>query len=218
MRILLVEDEDAIAEAVAAALVQAGFVVDRSGDGQDALFRAETESYDGMVLDLGLPKLDGLTVLRRMRAAGTHLPVIVLTARGNWMERVEGIDAGADDYLPKPFQMEELLARLSAVLRRYGGYSSSTVDVGPLRLEMRRQAATIDGRSVDLTSLEFRLLRYLVHNRGRVVGQSELAEHVYEAEREPDNNALEALVARLRRKVGAGTITTRRGQGYLVGT
>jgi two-component system OmpR family response regulator len=217
MRILLVEDEDAIAEAVATALVQAGYVVDRSGDGEDAWFRAETESYDGMVLDLGLPKLDGLTVLRRIRAAGTHLPVIVLTSRGNWMERVEGIDAGADDYLPKPFQMEELLARLSAVLRRFGGHSSSIIDVGPLRLEMRRQAATVDGRSVDLSSLEFRLLRYLVYNKGRVVGQSELAEHVYEAEREPDNNALEALVARLRRKVGAGTITTRRGQGYLVG-
>ena len=218
MRILLVEDEEAIAADVAAALRLAGYVVDRCDDGADAWFRAETEAYDAMVLDLGLPKLDGLTVLRRLRAAGILLPVIVLTARGNWTERVEGIDAGADDYLPKPFQMEELLARLSAVLRRFGGHASSNVEVGPLRLELRRQAATIDGRSVDLSSLEFRLLRYLVHNRGRVVGQSELAEHVYEAEREPDNNALEALIARLRRKIGAQTITTRRGQGYVVGS
>ena len=217
MRILLVEDEEAIAADVAAALRLAGYVVDRCGDGADAWFRAETEAYDAMVLDLGLPKLDGLTVLRRLRAGGTMLPVVVLTARGNWTERVEGIDAGADDYLPKPFQMEELLARLSAVLRRFGGHASSNVEVGPLRLELRRQAATIDGRSVDLSSLEFRLLRYLVHNRGRVVGQSELAEHVYEAEREPDNNALEALIARLRRKIGAQAITTRRGQGYVVG-
>ena len=142
--------------------------------------------------------------------------MIILTARGNWMERVEGIDAGADNYLPKPFQMEELLARLAAILRRSGGHVSSTIEVGPLRLDLRRQAASIDGRSVDLSSLEFRLLRYLVHHRGRIVGQGELAEHVYESGREPDNNALEALVARLRRKVGADLITTRRGQGYVV--
>jgi len=216
MRILIVEDEDAIALEVAAALKQAGYVVDRSADGEDAWFRAETEDYDGVVLDLGLPRLDGLTVLRRLRSGGAKVPVIILTARGNWMERVEGIDAGADDYLPKPFQMEELLARLAAILRRSGGHVSSTIEVGPLRLDLRRQAASIDGRSVDLSSLEFRLLRYLVHHRGRIVGQGELAEHVYESGREPDNNALEALVARLRRKVGADLITTRRGQGYVV--
>lgn len=216
MRILIVEDEDAIALEVAAALKQAGYVVDCSADGEDAWFRAETEEYDGVVLDLGLPRLDGLTVLRRLRSGGAKVPVIILTARGNWMERVEGIDAGADDYLPKPFQMEELLARLAAILRRSGGHVSSTIEVGPLRLDLRRQAASIEGRSVDLSSLEFRLLRYLVHHRGRIVGQSELAEHVYESGREPDNNALEALIARLRRKVGADLITTRRGQGYVV--
>ena len=218
MRILLVEDEAAIASEVAAALRGAGYVVDECADGVDAWFRAETETYDAMVLDLGLPRLDGMTVLRRLRARGVHFPVVVLTARSNWTERVEGIDAGADDYLPKPFQMEELLARLSAVMRRFAGHSSSSIEVGPLRLELRRQAATIQGRSIDLSALEFRLLRYLVHNRGRVVGQSELAEHVYESDREPDSNALEALVARLRRKVGAETITTRRGQGYMVGS
>lgn len=140
MRILVVEDEDAIASEVSAALRQAGYVVDRSADGEDAWFRAGTEAYDGMVLDLGLPRLDGLTVLRRLRAEGTAVPVVILTARGNWMERVEGIDAGADDYLPKPFQMEELLARLAAVLRRTGGHLSSSIEVGPLRLDLRRQA------------------------------------------------------------------------------
>jgi len=217
MRILVAEDEMAIAREVSAALRQAaGYVVDHTADGENALYMAETEDYAGMVLDLGLPRLDGLSVLRRLRAGGARLPIVVLTARGNWTERVEGIDAGADDYLPKPFQMEELLARLSAVMRRSAGHVSSAIEAGPLRLDLRRQAATLEGRSIALSSLEYRLLRYLLHNRGRVVGQSELAEHVYESDREPDNNALEALVARLRRKVGAELITTRRGQGYVV--
>jgi len=169
------------------------------------------------VLDLGLPKLDGLTVLRRLRSEGMQVPVVVLTARGNWTERVDGFDAGADDYLPKPFQMEELVARIAAVLRRFGGHATPSIEVGPMQLELRRQAAVIDGRSIDLSSLEFRLLRYLAHHKGRVVGQGELAEHVYESEREPDNNALEALIARIRRKIGSDKITTRRGQGYMVG-
>jgi two-component system, OmpR family, response regulator len=217
MRILVVEDEEAIAREVQASLRQAGYVVDRACEGEDAWFRASTEDYDGLVLDLGLPRLDGLTVLRRLRSEGNRTPIIVLTARGNWTERVEGIDAGADDYLPKPFQMEELLARLGAVIRRIGGHASSSLDVGRLRLELRRRTATIEGRTVELSSLEFRLLRYLAHHQGRIVGQSELAEHVYEADREPDNNALEALVGRLRRKIGADMIATRRGQGYIVG-
>jgi two-component system, OmpR family, response regulator len=217
MRILLAEDEAAIAREVKEALARSGYVVDLAHDGEDAWFRASTEDYDGLVLDLGLPRLDGLTVHRRLRAESIALPVIVLTARGNWTERVEGIDAGADDYLPKPFQMEELLARLAAIIRRVGGHASSTIDVGPLRLELRRRTATVDGRIVELSALEFRLLRYLAHHQGRVIGQSELAEHVYEADREPDNNALEALVGRLRRKIGAEMIATRRGQGYIVG-
>lgn len=216
MRILVVEDEDAIAVEVTEALRRAGYVVDRCGDGVSACFRLETENFDAALLDIGLPRVDGLTVLRRIRANGLHLPVIVLTARGSWTERVEGIDAGADDYLPKPFQMEELLARLAAVLRRMGGHSSSLLEIGPVRLELRRQAATVAGRDVALSALEFRLLRYLAHNRGRIVSQGELAEHIYESHREPDNNALEALVARLRRKIGPETITTRRGQGYLI--
>ncbi|BBE73215.1 response regulator transcription factor [Oharaeibacter diazotrophicus] len=216
MRILVVEDEAAIAREVAAALREVGYVVDVTDNGEDAWFLADTENLDAMVLDLGLPRLDGLTVLRRIRAGGSTLPVIVLTARGNWMERVEGIDAGADDYLPKPFQMEELVARLGAVLRRTGGHASPLIEVGRLTLETRRRTASIDGRSIDLSALEFRLVRYLAHHRGRVVSQVELSEHVYETDREPDSNALEVLIGRIRRKIGPDLITTRRGQGYLM--
>lgn len=216
MRILVVEDEAAIAEEVASALRAAGYVVDWVRDGETAWFRADTEDYDGVVLDLGLPKLDGLSVLRRLRGGGSAVPVVVLTARGNWMERVEGIDAGADDYLPKPFQVEELLARLGAVLRRTKGHASPLIEVGRLTLETRRRIAMVDGRQVELSALEFRLVRYLAHNRGRVVSQGELAEHVYESDREPDSNALEVLIGRLRRKIGADLIATRRGQGYIM--
>jgi two-component system OmpR family response regulator len=216
MRILVAEDERAIATDVAEALRGAGYLVDVVADGEAAWFQADTEDYAGMVLDLGLPRMDGLTVLRRIRGGGSALPVVVLTARGDWMERVEGIDAGADDYLPKPFRMEELLARIGAVLRRSGGHSSSTIKVGPLMLETRRRSVFVDGRQVDLTALEFRCLRYLAHNLGRVVSQGELAEHVYEMDREPESNALEVLIARLRRKIGADLIATRRGQGYIM--
>src|SRR6478609_4984681 len=161
MRILLVEDEEAIAADVAAALRLAGYVVDRCGDGADAWFRAETEAYDAMVLDLGLPKLDGLTVLRRLRAAGTMLPVVVLTARGNWTERVEGIDAGADDYLPKPFQMDELLARLRALIRRSAGRAAPVLTAGALSLDTRQMRVTASGVPLQLSPLEYRLLAYL---------------------------------------------------------
>ncbi len=216
MRILVVEDEATIARDVASALREVGYVVDVCGNGEDAWFLADTEPLDAMILDLGLPRLDGLSVLRRIRAGGSTLPVIILTARGNWMERVEGIDAGADDYLPKPFQVEELLARLGAVLRRTGGHASPLIEVGRLTLETRRRTAAVDGRSIDLSALEFRLVRYLAHNRGRVVSQGELAEHVYESDREPDSNALEVLIGRIRRKIGSDLITTRRGQGYMM--
>lgn len=216
MRILVVEDEAAIQRDVAAALREVGYVVDVCGNGEDAWFLADTEEFDAMVLDLGLPRLDGLSVLRRIRSGGSTLPVIILTARGNWMERVEGIDAGADDYLPKPFQVEELLARLGAVLRRTGGHASPLIEIGRLTLETRRRTAAVDGRTIDLSALEFRLVRYLAHNRGRVVSQGELAEHVYESDREPDSNALEVLIGRIRRKIGSDLITTRRGQGYMM--
>lgn len=216
MRILIVEDEKAIAEDVARALGAAGYVTEVVADGETGWFRAGTEAYSCIVLDLGLPRLDGLTVLRRLRSEGVLTPVLILTARGAWMERVEGIDAGADDYLPKPFQVEELIARVGALVRRAAGVASSVIEIGDLRIDTRRLKVSRDGRSVDLSSLEFRAINYLAHHKGCVVSQGELMEHVYGTEREPESNAIEVLIGRLRRKVGADAIATRRGQGYLL--
>jgi DNA-binding response OmpR family regulator len=216
MRILLVEDEKLIADDIAAGLKAAGYVVDISYDGEDAWFRGETEDYDAIILDLGLPRLDGLSVLKRLRKAGVDTPVLILTARGAWMERVEGIDAGADDYLPKPFHFEELAARLGSILRRKQGHASSVIAAGPLRLDTRRMVADVEGKALPLSPLEFRLLRYLVHNKGHVVSQSQLIEHVYDGDHEPDSNAIEVLVGRVRRKVGSDLIQTKRGFGYVV--
>ena len=218
MRVLVVEDEKSIAAEIAATLVSAGYVADIVRDGEEAWFRAETEDYDAIVLDLGLPRLDGMSVLKKLRTAGMLTPILILTARGSWMERVEGIDAGADDYLPKPFHHEELLARLGAIIRRSGGQASPIVESGPLRVDTRRATVTRDGKPVSLSSLEYRALRYLLHNKGRPVSQGDLAEHVYGAEAEPDSNALEVLIGRLRKKVGPELIATRRGYGYLIPT
>ena len=218
MRVLVVEDEKSIAAEIAATLVSAGYVADVVRDGEEAWFRAETEDYDAMVLDLGLPRLDGMSVLKKLRTAGMLTPILILTARGSWMERVEGIDAGADDYLPKPFHHEELLARLGAIIRRSGGQASPIVESGSLRVDTRRATVTRDGKPVSLSSLEYRALRYLLHNKGRPVSQGDLAEHVYGAEAEPDSNALEVLIGRLRKKVGPELIATRRGYGYLIPT
>jgi DNA-binding response OmpR family regulator len=217
MRVLLVEDELAIARVVAAALGGTGYIVDIVPDGEEGWFRASTEDYDAVILDLGLPKLDGLSVVRRLREEGSTVPILVLTARGSWLQRVEGIDAGADDYLTKPFEMEELLARLAALLRRVGRYGTPLIEIGSLQIDTRRLRVLIGGRAVDLSPLEFRLLRYLAHNRDRVVAQSELVEHVYGSE-ETDSNTIEALVARLRRKIGSTAIGTRRGHGYIMET
>lgn len=216
MRILVVEDEPAIAEDIASALGRAGYVVDCVHDGEEAWFRGETEDYDGIVLDLGLPRLDGLTVLKRLRAAGVRVPIMILTARGSWSERVAGIDAGADDYLGKPFHSEELVARMGAILRRAVGQTTPVLEAGLLAIDTRRMLAHLDGRQLALTPLEFRALRYLVHHKTRVISQGELAEHVYAHEEEPDSNAIEVLIGRLRRKLGTDLITTRRGYGYLV--
>ena len=218
MRVLVVEDEKSIAAEIAATLVSAGYVADVVRDGEEAWFRAETEDYDAIVLDLGLPRLDGMSVLKKLRTAEILTPILILTARGSWMERVEGIDAGADDYLPKPFHHEELLARLGAIIRRSGGQASPIVESGPLRVDTRRATVTLDGKPVSLSSLEYRALRYLLHNKGRPVSQGDLAEHVYGAEAEPDSNALEVLIGRLRKKVGPELIATRRGYGYLIPT
>ncbi|WP_404287269.1 response regulator transcription factor [Microvirga sp. RSM25] len=217
MRVLLVEDEPAIARDIQHALVDTGYIVDIVRDGEEGWFRASTEDYDALILDLGLPKLDGLSVVRRLREGTSTVPILVLTARGSWLQRVEGIDAGADDYLTKPFEMEELLARLAALLRRVGRHVTPLIEVGALRIDTRRLRVMLNGRAIELSPLEFRLLRYLAHNRDRVVGQSELVEHVYGSD-EPESNAVEALVARLRRKIGSETIGTRRGHGYIMET
>ena len=216
MRILLVEDDPPVAAAVRAALEGAGYVVDAVTDGEAAWFKGDTESYVAAVLDLGLPGLDGLSVLRRWREGGQDLPVLVLTARGNWNERVEGIDAGADDYLAKPFQMEELLARLQAVLRRSAGQASPVVRIGPVALDARRMQVTVEGAQVHLSPQEYRLLAYLMSHAGRVVSQLELTEHLYAQDFERDSNAVEVLVGRVRRKLGVELIHTRRGFGYIV--
>jgi DNA-binding response OmpR family regulator len=216
MRILVVEDEPRIAADVETALRVSGYAVDVTGDGEEAWFRGDTEAYDAVVLDLGLPRIDGLTLLKRWRAAGRGFPVLVLTARGAWTERVEGIDAGADDYLPKPFEMDELLARLRAILRRGAGRAQPVMTSGRLSLDTRQMRVTLAGVPVPLSPLEYRLIAYLMHHAGRVVPATELAEHLYDIDHDRDPNAIEVIVARLRRKLGAGVIATRRGFGYLV--
>lgn len=216
MRVLVVEDEPKIAAGICAALADAGCRTEIASDGEDAWFRGDTEDYDLVILDLGLPKLDGLAVLKRWRAVGRNMPILVLTARGAWAERVEGIDAGADDYLAKPFHMEELTARVRALIRRSAGHGSATIEAGPLVLDMRQMRVTVDGAVVPLSPLEYRLIAYLLHHKGRVVPPGEIIEHLYGDDDARDANALEALVTRLRKKIGVDLIETRRGFGYLV--
>jgi DNA-binding response OmpR family regulator len=216
MRILVVEDDARISADVGAALRDAGYICDFAADGEEAWFKGETGTYDLVVLDLGLPQLDGLTVLKRWRSAGLTVPVLILTARGSWPERVEGIDAGADDYLPKPFQMPELVARVRGLIRRSAGHASAMIQAGPIRVDTRQMQVTVDGASVPLTPLEYRLVTYLVHNIGRVVPPGELLEHLYGDDESREANALEALVMRARKKLGTNTIETRRGFGYLI--
>lgn len=216
MRILLVEDEPRIAADVRAALEAAGYLVEVASDGEVAWFRGDTEDYDLIVLDLGLPKMDGLAVLKSWRAAGRQMPVLVLTARGAWAERVEGIDAGADDYLPKPFRMEELVARVRALIRRSAGHATAMIQAGALSVDTRAMRVSMNGVPQALSPLEYRLVAYLAHQKGRVVPSAELLEHLYGDDDARDANALEAVVARLRRKLGAEAIRTRRGFGYLI--
>lgn len=217
MRLLVVEDERRIAADIASTLQSAGYVVEIVGDGEDAWFRGDTEDYDLVVLDLGLPKIDGLAVLKRWRTAGRTFPVLVLTARGAWAERVEGIDSGADDYLPKPFRMEELLARVRALLRRAAGHGSPTIEAGELALDPRQMRVTARGVPLSLSPLEYRLVAFLMHHKGRVVPATELLEHLYGDDDAREANALEAVVARLRKKLGPSAIETRRGFGYAIG-
>jgi two-component system OmpR family response regulator len=217
VRILVAEDEAPLARLLAAALGDAGYAVDVAGDGEQADFLAATETYDAVLLDLGLPRVDGLTLLRRWREAGSTVPVLVLTARGSWHEKVQGIDGGADDYLAKPFRMEELLARLRSLIRRASGQLSPELRCGAVALDPRTAKVTLDGMPVRLTSHEYRVLAYLMHHRGRTVSQGELTEHIYAQGADRDSNTVEVFVARLRRKLGPTTIATVRGLGYRLG-
>ena len=216
MRALLVEDDPDVGADVADALRAAGFVVDLCTNGEEAWFKGDIEDYEIAVLDLGLPRLDGLSVLRRWRSSGREFPVLILSARGDWTEKVQGIETGADDYLAKPFEMGELIVRVRALVRRAAGRTSSVLDCGRLKLDTRRMSATLDGKPVPLSPLEFRFFDYLAHNADRAVSAGELAEHLYGAAESGDTNAIEALVMRLRRKFGADVVQTRRGFGYLL--
>jgi two-component system, OmpR family, response regulator len=218
MRILIAEDESLLANRLASTLGESGYVADIAADGERADFLVSTETYDAIILDLGLPRIDGLTLLERWRAAGMAIPVLVLTARGSWSEKVRGIDGGADDYLTKPFRMEELLARLRALIRRSSGQLTPELRCGAVALDPRTSKVTLEGQTVKLTSHELRVLSYLMHHRGRVVSQSELTEHIYAQTFDRDSNTVEVFIARLRRKLGAPTIETVRGLGYRMRT
>jgi two-component system OmpR family response regulator len=214
MRLLLVEDEPTLRRQLSQALVAAGYVVDEADNGRDAQFLGDTGSFDAVVLDLGLPVLDGLSVLQRWRAAGRTMPVLILTARDNWSEKVAGIDAGADDYLTKPFHTEELLARLRALIRRASGLASPVLLCGDIALDTRSARVTLVGQPIALTSQEYKLLAYLMHRPGAVVSRTELTEHLYAQDFDRDSNTIEVFVGRLRKKLPADTIETLRGQGY----
>jgi DNA-binding response OmpR family regulator len=217
MKILVAEDDRRIAESLAAALSMAGFVVETEADGEEIWFRGDTEQFDAIVLDLGLPTLDGLTILKRWRKAGRTSPVLILTARGNWDERVEGIEAGADDYLAKPFQMPELVARIRAIIRRASGHASPRFEFGGLVLDTRAMQVSRDGIPINLTPQEYRLVAFLLHNRDRVVSQMEITEHLYAQDFERESNSVEVLVGRVRKKLGRDLVKTRRGFGYTIG-
>ena len=214
MRILVVEDEPTLAAQLAEGVREAGYAVDVVHNGVDAHFMGDTEPFDAVVLDLGLPQMDGITVLKKWRDAGRTMPVLILTARDNWHEKVAGIDAGADDYLTKPFHMEELLARLRALIRRAGGHASAELICGPLTLDTRNNRATVDGQALTLTSHEYRVLAYLMHHRDEVVSRSDLVEHIYAQDFDRDSNTVEVFIARLRKKLPPGLIETVRGLGY----
>ncbi|WP_101050259.1 response regulator transcription factor [Macromonas nakdongensis] len=214
MRVLLVEDEPTLAAQLAQALGEAGYAVDRADNGRDAWFQGGVETYDAVVLDLGLPVLDGLSVLQRWRREGMNAPVLILTARDQWHDKVAGIDAGADDYLTKPFHTEELLARLRALIRRASGLASAVLRCGPLVLDTRSGHVSVDGQAVALTGHEYRLLAYLMHRPNALVSRTDLTEHLYAHDHDRDSNTIEVFVARLRKKLPPGLIDTVRGLGY----
>jgi two-component system OmpR family response regulator len=216
MKLLLAEDDSRIARDLTETLSAAGYIVDHESEGEEIWFKGDTEDYAAVVLDLGLPGMDGLAILKKWRANERGFPVLILTARGSWAERVEGIDAGADDYLAKPFEIEELLARLRAIIRRSAGQSAPVLKAGTVALDPRQMRVTVGGVPKNLSPQEYRLLSYLMHHAGRVVSQMELTEHLYAQDFERDSNAVEVLVGRVRRKLGVDVIETRRGFGYIV--
>ncbi|MHB2211713.1 response regulator transcription factor [Methylobacterium sp. CM6257] len=216
MRLLVVEDDKDINRQVVAALEEAGYVADKAYDGEEGGYLGESEPYDAIILDMGLPKADGVTVLQKWRRAGVKTPVIILTARDRWSDKVDGFDAGADDYVTKPFHMEELMARVRALLRRAAGHASSQISCGPVTLDTRSGKVFVDGAQVKLTSHEYRLLSYLMHHTGRVVSRAELTEHLYDQDFDRDSNTIEVFVGRLRKKLAVDLIQTVRGLGYLV--
>jgi two-component system, OmpR family, response regulator len=214
LRILLVEDDPDLSRQLKLALTDAGYAVDHAADGEEAAFLGETEPYDAVVLDLGLPKIDGASVLEGWRRSKVVTPVLILTARGSWSEKVAGFDAGADDYLTKPFHTEELLARLRALLRRSAGHAAPSLSCGALRLDPRAARASVSGEPVRLTSLEYRMLHYLMMHQGRVISRTELVEHLYDQDFDRDSNTIEVFVGRLRKKIGPDRVETVRGLGY----
>ncbi|MDP2122903.1 MAG: response regulator transcription factor [Parvibaculum sp.] len=214
MRLLVVEDDPDLNRQLVGALEEAGYVVDSAKDGEEGHFLGDTEPYDAVVLDLGLPEMDGVTVLEKWRRDGKIMPVLILTARDRWSDKVAGFDAGADDYVAKPFFMEEVLARLRALLRRATGHATSELECGSVRVDTRSSRVTVDGRAIKLTSLEYRLLAYMMHHRDRVISRTELVEHLYDQDFDRDSNTIEVFVGRLRRKLGKDVIETVRGLGY----
>jgi two-component system OmpR family response regulator len=215
VRLLVVEDDKDLNRQIVTALENAGYAVDKAFDGEEGSFLGETEPYDAVILDLGLPKLDGVAVLQGWRRAAKTMPVLILTARDRWSEKVAGFDAGADDYVVKPFHIEELLARVRALLRRATGHATSELSCGPVRLDTRASRVVVDGNPIKLTSHEYRLLAYLMHHQGRVVSRTELVEHLYDQDFDRDSNTIEVFVGRLRKKLGVDVIETVRGLGYI---
>ena len=216
MRLLVVEDDPDLRRQLVAALEDAGYAVDAAKDGEEGHFLGDTEPYDAVVLDLGLPIIDGVSVLEKWRRAGRKMPVLILTARDRWSDKVAGFDAGADDYVAKPFHLQEVLARIRALLRRAAGHATSELTAGPVVLDTKNSRVSVDGMPVKLTSLEFRLLSYLMHHTGRVVSRTELVEHLYDQDFDRDSNTIEVFVGRIRKKLGVEIIQTVRGLGYLL--
>jgi two-component system, OmpR family, response regulator len=216
MRVLVVEDDADLNRQIVSALGDAGYVVDKALDGEEGHFLGDTEPYDAVILDLGLPVLDGVSVLEKWRRSGKKMPVLILTARDRWSDKVAGFDAGADDYVTKPFHMEEVLARIRALVRRTAGHASSEITCGPVSLDTKGARVTVNGMPVKLTSLEYRLMDYLMHHKGKVVSRTELVEHLYDQDFDRDSNTVEVFVGRLRKKLGVDVLHTIRGMGYCI--